>query len=865
MAQTVYSFNEGNKNMRAELGGKGANLSEMTQIGIPVPFGFILGSSLSKEYDWEKADASKEIEERVFEKLQELSEVSGKKLGDSENPLFLSVRSSASTSMPGMMDTILNLGMNDVTVEAFGKIKGNREFAYRNYRKFIYVYSQKVMGVESENFSAITLSKDDKLDEIIEEIEIMKAVVLERVGEEFPQDVNVQLFNAISGVFRSWNNSRAELYRERNGIDASSGTAVVVQQMVFGNVDSNSGAGVVFSKNPIYGEDELYGEFIVNGQGDEIAGGFETPRGISELSEINKKVHKTVTKIAAILEEHFCWVQNIEFTVEEGKVYILQSKNAKMSIKANVKNAVKLQAKGYFNKSEAIMRLPQNQLNYLLNACHELDKSAEDYGEDKILDCKSASVSTAEGRLCIFVDSAKSMFRQGEKVIFACDYAKPDFYKVLDIAEGMIVSRGGGTSHLAVIARSLDKPFLIAKEEFQIDYENALIKIGEQTYREGELLTLDSDSAAVYRGVKKRKQGELCSEFDDLLAWADERRKLKVRANISAIDDADKAIVMGAEGVGLCRTEHIFDEIHINDILTLLFSDMDAERRLATEKLIVVQKNFLKKVFSSMRDKPVTVRLMDPVLHDWLPKDEAEMEKIADRLSMPISKLRQKLSKMTEMNPHLGYRGCRITIKYPEITNMQAIAIAMAVIEIKREQDIDVKPEIMVPLVGVLKEYQFVKKLLVTVLKNCMEDLNQKFEYSIGAMIEVPRAILLAGELAKEADFLSFGTNDLTQLSFGISKGNVQILMNKYKESSILRDNPFETLDIEGVGAMLSMAAEKARAAKPNIKIGVCGKQSGNPESIEFYHKLGLNYISCEPSKVPGARISAAQAVINEK
>lgn len=822
MAQLVYSFNEGNKNMRAQLGGKGANLSEMTQIGLPVPFGFIVDSSVCTSYDWENAEFPKELQEQIEDKLEELAHVTGKTYGSKDNPLFLAVRSSAQEFMPGMMDSILNIGIND---ETFKSLLGQAEdpnSAHDTYDKL------------KERFCHVTC-------------------------EEFTQDINAQLHSAIRAVFRSWNSKRAVMYRHLHDIPDLPGTAVVVQTMVFGNLDKNSGAGVVFSKNPINGNDELYGEYMQGIQGDVIASGVKNPYDFELMKGKNEKLYENMQRIAKLLEEHFKWVQNIEFTYEQGKLYIIQSKNAKLTFDATVKNAVEMQGKGYFDKSSAIMQISRTQLRSLIKSSYEMKEKGE---EDLIASGESASVSVAVGRLCVSVDSARSMIRQGERVIFACDRACPELFEILNLAEGLLVCGGGSTSNMAVIARSLDKPFIIIRENLAVDTENGTIMFKEQTLREGEILTLDSKSASVYKGEKERIQAKFCNEFEDMLSWADEKRKLKVRANISNADEVQKAVEFGAEGVGLCRTEHIFDEIHINDMLTLLLSDMEAERRLATEKLIVVQKNFLRKVFAIMKDMPVTIRLMDPLLNDWLPKTDAEIEKTADRLSIPLVKLKERLKNIVEINPLLGYRGCRITVKYPEITTMQVMAIALAVLEVKQEYEITIVPEIMIPLVGISKEFQFVKKLVTDVIKECEKEFDEEIEYSIGTMIEVPRSTLIAADIAKDADFFSFGTNDLTQLSFGISKENVEILMNKYKEADILEYNPFETLDMEGVGALISRATESARTVKSKIKLGICGNQSSDPATIGFCNKLGLNYISCEPEKIAEARIAAAQAEI---
>ncbi len=864
MAQSVYSFNEGDKNMRAKLGGKGANLSEMTKIGLPVPFGFILDSSLCNSRDWSKGDFDEDLETQIWNKLAELEAVSAKKFGDVENPLFVSVRSSGSVSMPGMMDTILNVGFNDRISEAIARNTENAHFAYSTYRKFIFDYANTVLELQIDEFEYVKFETGDDVSKIKDDIQKLKTQIVELSGTEFPQDVKEQLKFAIRAVFRSWNVLHAQNYRKLNAISDDLGTAVIVQQMVFGNFDDNSGCGVVFSKNPVSGDDEIYGEFLQKMQGDAIASGVKNPEAFSDAQLQFPKIHDDVVKIVRLLEEHFKWVQNIEFTFERGKVYILQSKNAKMGVTATVKNSVQMAKKGYFDKNEALMKIPKLQLSYLLKSCNEIERDENGETDDLLLAGESASVSVATGRLCVSVESAKAMMRQGERVLFVCDRAKPKFFSALNIAEGMVAAGGGTTAHMAVLARSLDKPFLIIREGLSVDYKNALIKIGEQTVREGEILTIDSESGGLYRGDKPKKEGKLESEFDDMLSWADERRILKVRANISSIQDVEKAVELGAEGIGLCRTEHIFDEIHINDILTILLSDMEAERRLATEKLIVVQKNFFKRIFTTLGEKPVTIRLMDPLLNNWLPKTDAEIEKTADRLSISILNLRKKLDAIIELNPILGYRGCRITVKYPEITTMQAMAIALAVTEVKAEQGIAVEPEIMIPLVGISKEFQFVKSLIDDAMKHCMAELGATISYTVGTMIEVPRSTLIAGEIAKNADFFSFGTNDLTQLSFGISKENVDILMNKYKEANIITANPFETLDIEGVGALISIAVKSAKAAKSKIKLGVCGNQSSDSDSIEFYHKLGLNYISCEPNKVPEARIAAAQAKIRE-
>ena len=585
----------------------------------------------------------------------------------------------------------------------------------------------------------------------------------------------------------------------------------------------------------------------------------ENPTPFANMKAQHEKIHESIVKITELLEEHFKWAQNIEFTYEKGKLYILQSKNAKMGIGSTVKNAVEMAKKGYFDKEEAIMKIPKLQIRSLLTSC--LKVRVEESGTDFVASGEAASVSVGIGRLCISLESAKAMMRQGERVLFVCERAIPDFFAVLRLSEGIVAAGGGVTSHMAVLARSLDKPFLIIKDELVIDYKSGVIRIGEQTVKEGEIVTLDSITGGLYRGAKAVTQVKPAAEFDDMLSWADEKRALRVRANISSAEEAEIAMTLGAEGIGLCRTEHIFADININDILTILLSDMEAERRVATEKLIVVQKNFFKRIFTILGDKPITIRLMDPLLNNWLP----EIEKTADRLSVSTASLRKKLDKIVEINPLLGYRGCRIAVKYPEITKMQAMAIALAVIETRAEQGFEVKPEIMIPLVGIAEEFQFVRELVEDAISHCAGELGTSIEYTVGTMIEVPRATLIADSIAKNADFFSFGTNDLTQLTFGISKENVDILMNKYKDSGILTENPFEKLDLQGVGSLIEIAAKSAKTVKPKIKLGVCGNQSSDADSIEFYQRLGLNYISCEPAKVPEARIAAAQAKISEK
>ena len=863
MAQIIYSFNEGNKNMRAQLGGKGANLSEMTKIGLPVPFGFILASSLCNDCDWGNGEFSEELAAQLPEKLAELETVSGKKFGGSENPLFVSVRSSGSISMPGMMNTVLNVGLNDETVSAFATISKSVHFAYMTYRKFIFDYACTVLELDRYKLECDDFAASDSTRTIKKHIHRLKKQIVALTGEEFPQDANKQLHSAIKAIFRSWNLPRAKSYRKLGGISDDLGTAVIVQQMVFGSIDANSGAGVVFSKNPITGENEIYGEYLPKAQGDAIASGMENPTPFANMKAQHEKIHESIVKITGLLEEHFKWAQNIEFTYEKGKLYILQSKNAKMSISATIKNAVEMAKKGYFDKEEAIMKIPKLQICSMLTSFREVQD--EEKAVDLVASGEAASVSVGIGRLCMSPESAKAMMRQGERVIFVCERATPELFSALGLSEGIVAAGGGVTSHMAVLARSLDKPFLVIRDELSIDYKAGIIRVGEQTVKEGEIVTLDSASAGLYRGAKALKEGKPVCEFDDMLSWADEKRALRVRANISSAEEAEKAMTLGAEGIGLCRTEHIFADININDILTILLSDMEAERRVATEKLIVVQKNFFKRIFAILGEKPITIRLMDPLLNNWLPKTDAEVEKTADRLSISTQSLRKKLDKIVEINPLLGYRGCRIAVKYPEITKMQAMAIALAVIEMQAEQGVEVKPEIMIPLVGIAEEFQFVRELVDDAISHCAGELGRNIEYTVGTMIEVPRATLIADEIARNADFFSFGTHDLTQLAFGVSKENVDILMNKYRENGILTENPFEKLDLHGVGSLIEIATKSAKTAKPKIKLGVCGNQSSDADSIEFYQRLGLNYISCEPGKVPEARIAAAQAKISEK
>ncbi|ABP67540.1 pyruvate, phosphate dikinase [Caldicellulosiruptor saccharolyticus DSM 8903] len=870
----VYMFYEGNKDMRELLGGKGANLAEMTNLGLPVPPGFTVTTEACTRYYDEGEKIADEIVEEIFEKLAELEKITGKKFGDPSNPLLVSVRSGARVSMPGMMDTILNLGINDEVVEGLAKLTNNERFAYDSYRRFIQMFSDVVMGIEKNKFEKI-------LDEVKEKYgakydtdltaEHLKEVVVRykelykaEKGEDFPQDPKVQLLEAVKAVFRSWNNPRAIVYRRLNEIPHDWGTAVNVQMMAYGNMGNDSGTGVAFTRNPATGEKELYGEFLMNAQGEDVVAGIRTPQPISALKESMPEVYQQLAEIAKKLETYYKDMQDMEFTIERGKLYMLQTRNGKRTAQAALKIAVDMVEEGLITKEEAMLKVDPKQLDTLLHPTFEPSalKAAKPIAKGL-----PASPGAATGKIYFTAEEAKAAVERGEKkVILVRTETSPEDIEGMVAAQGILTSRGGMTSHAAVVARGMGKCCVAGCGDISINEEEKYFTTPDgKVYREGDWISLDGSTGYVYEGELPTKDPELTGYFATFMQWADEIRRLKVRANADTPRDAAQARKFGAEGIGLCRTEHMFfEEDRIPAMREMIVARTEEQRRKALNKLLPMQRSDFEALFREMKGYPVTIRLLDPPLHEFLPKEDDAIRELAKEMGITFEELKSIVQSLHELNPMLGHRGCRLAVTYPEIAEMQTRAIIEAAINVKNE-GIDVVPEIMVPLVGELKELKYIKDIIVKTAEKVMEEKGVKIEYKVGTMIEVPRAALTADEIAKEAEFFSFGTNDLTQMTYGFSRDDIGKFLDDYFEKKIFETDPFARLDEKGVGKLIKMAAELGRSTRPDIKLGICGEHGGDPSSIEFCHNVGLDYVSCSPFRVPIARLAAAQAQVKSK
>ena len=873
MAKYVYSFNEGSKDMRNLLGGKGANLAEMTNIGLPVPFGFTITTEACRKYTEDGGVLSQEVIDEVWEHLAELEEVMGKKFGDNENPLLVSVRSGAPISMPGMMDTILNLGLNDVAVEGLAKKTGNDRFAYDSYRRFIQMFGDVVMEIKKSNFDAVFDGQKKKAgvefdvdlttDDLKEVIKGYKEVVKRELGREFPQDPKDQLLEAIKAVFRSWNNERAILYRKMYDIPDSLGTAVNVQSMVFGNSGNNSGTGVAFTRNAATGENKLYGEFLVNAQGEDVVAGIRTPQPIAEMKEKFPEVYAQFEKIANTLESHYRDMQDMEFTVEDGKLFMLQTRNGKRTAAAAVKVAVDLVNEGLIDKDTAVMRVEPEQIDQLLHPVFDTDELKKATAVAKGL---PASPGAATGQIYFSADDAAAAAEEGKKVILVREETSPEDLAGMAAAEGILTARGGMTSHAAVVARGMGKCCVSGCKDIVVDEAAKTMTVGGKVYKEGDSLSLNGSDGSVYAEAIKTLAPELSGDFGQIMEWADEARTLKVRTNADNPRDAAQAVAFGAEGIGLCRTEHMFfEDERIPKIRRMILADNEADRREALAGLLPYQKEDFKGIYKAMGDRPVTIRLLDPPLHEFLPKTEEDIKQLSEQFGIPYEQVVNKTLELHEFNPMLGHRGCRLAVTYPEIAEMQTEAIITAALEVRKEEGLDIVPEIMVPLVGHVNELSFVKKTIVEVADRLIAESGEEMKYMVGTMIEIPRAALTADEIAEEAEFFSFGTNDLTQMGFGFSRDDTGAIIKEYVEKGILEHDPFQSLDQTGIGKLVRMAVEGGKKTRPNIKLGICGEHGGDPASVHFCHEVGLNYVSCSPFRVPIARLAAAQAAIEEK
>lgn len=871
----VYSFREGNATMRSLLGGKGANLAEMVKIGLPVPMGFTVTTEACLKYYDEGEKISEEILSQIYEALENLENEMGKKLGDNDDPLLVSVRSGAVISMPGMMDTILNLGLNDESVKGLAAKTNNDRFAYDSYRRFIQMFGNVVMEVEHSNFEEIIESVKQKknvtLDTEVdaegwqEVIKLYKEKIKEVTGRDFPQDPKEQLLMAVEAVFKSWNNQRAQVYRRINKIPDDLGTAVNVQTMVFGNKGDDSGTGVAFTRNPATGENKIYGEFLINAQGEDVVAGIRTPQSIDQLKEVMPDVYKQFTDVCQLLENHYKDMQDIEFTIENGKLYILQTRSGKRTAQSAVKIAVDMVKEGRIDKKEAVLRVPADQLETLLH--HRIDPDAKVEAVAKGL---PASPGAASGKVVFDPDEAEALGNEGEKVILVRTETTPDDIHGIVLAQGVLTSRGGMTSHAAVVARGMGKPCVSGCEAVRIDYEKEEFQVGDTVVKKGDIITIDGSTGEVIVGEVPLIEPELSDEFNEILSWADEVRTLKVRANADTPKDAKIALDFGAEGIGLCRTEHMFmapDRLPI--VQQMIMSETKEEREEALAKLLPIQQEDFEGIFEVMNGLPVTIRLLDPPLHEFLPNAEElimEIEELKAKGSSEELAAKQEMLKkvraLSEMNPMLGLRGCRLGLLYPEIYIMQVKAILKAACSLTK-RGIKVIPEIEIPLVGHELELKNLREVVEKTAEEVFAEEGTKVDYFIGTMIELPRACLTAEDIAKSADFFSFGTNDLTQTTFGFSRDDAEgKILPHYIEQKILTDSPFIVLDRQGVGSLMKMAVEKGRQEKPDLLIGICGEHGGEPSSVEFCHMINLDFVSCSPFRVPIARLAAAQAQI---
>ena len=873
MAKYVYSFNEGSRDMRALLGGKGANLAEMTNIGLPVPFGFTITTDVCRKYSEDGGVLDQAVIEEVWEHIAELEEVMGKKFGDNENPLLVSVRSGAPVSMPGMMDTILNLGLNDVAVEGLAKKTGNDRFAYDSYRRFIQMFGDVVMEIKKSNFDAVFEGQKKKAgalfdvelttDDLKEVIKGYKEVVRRELGREFPQEPKDQLLEAIKAVFRSWNNDRAILYRKLNGISDSLGTAVNVQAMVFGNSGNNSGTGVAFTRNPATGENKLFGEFLVNAQGEDVVAGIRTPQPISEMADAFPEVYAQFAKIADTLESHYRDMQDMEFTVEDRRLFMLQTRNGKRTAAAAVKVAVDLVKEGLIDKETAVMRVEPDQINQLLHPVFDAEELGKAIPVTKGL---PASPGAATGQIVFSADDAAKFADAGKKVILVREETSPEDLAGMVAAEGILTARGGMTSHAAVVARGMGKCCVAGCKDIIVDEAGKTLTIGGKEYHEGDSISLNGSDGNVYAEAIKTLAPELSGDFGQIMEWADEARTLKIRTNADNPRDAAQAVAFGAEGIGLCRTEHMFfEDERIPKIRRMILADTEEERREALAGLLPYQKDDFKGIYKAMGERPVTIRLLDPPLHEFLPKTDDDIREVSEQFGIPYEKIVNKTLELHEMNPMLGHRGCRLAITYPEIVEMQAEAIISAALEVRKEDGLDIIPEIMVPLVGFVNELKYVKKIIVEVADKLIAESGEDTKYLVGTMIEIPRAAITADEIAEEAEFFSFGTNDLTQMGLGFSRDDTGNLVKEYIARGIIDFDPFQSLDQSGVGKLVKVAVDGGRRTRPNIKLGICGEHGGDPATIFFCHNVGLNYVSCSPFRVPIARLAAAQAAIKDR
>ena len=872
MTKYVYLFKEGNANMRELLGGKGANLAEMTNLGLPVPQGFTVTTEACTRYYTDGKKIDDEIVEQIYAALAETEKIAGKKFGDEENPFLVSVRSGARASMPGMMDTILNLGLTDVSVKGLAKKTNNPHFAYDAYRRFIAMFSDVVMEIPKSKFEdvldefkekkGVKFDRDLTAEDLMAVVERFKGIYKEAMGVDFPQDPKVQLMEAVKAVFRSWDNPRAIYYRRMNDIPGDWGTAVNVQSMVFGNMGETSGTGVAFTRNPATGEKKLYGEYLLNAQGEDVVAGIRTPSPISELQNQMPDVYKQFVDIAGKLEAHYRDMQDMEYTIEEGKLYMLQTRNGKRTAAAALKIAVDLVDEGVLSEKEAVLKVEPKQLDSLL---HPNFDAAALKAAPVIAKGLPASPGAGAGAIYFTADEAAKHGKNKEKVILVRKETTPEDIEGMDFSQAILTVFGGMTSHAAVVARGMGRAAVVGCGDLKINEEAKTVTVNGKTYHEGDMISVDGSTGNVYDGLIPTVEASISGDFARLMGWADAVRTLKVRTNADTPRDTKQAVKFGAEGIGLCRTEHMFFEAtRIAAVREMILADTKEQREKALAKILPMQQGDFEAMYKALEGRPMTVRYLDPPLHEFVPHldMEDEIAELAKNLGRTVEEVKAKITALHESNPMMGHRGCRLAVTYPEIAEMQTRAVMQAAINVRKECGYDIVPEIMIPLVGSKKELAFVKKIVVDTIEKIFAEQGTTMEYHIGTMIEIPRAAVTADEIAEEAEFFSFGTNDLTQMTFGFSRDDAGKFLDSYYENKIFESDPFARLDQDGVGKLVKMAAKLGRETRPNIKLGICGEHGGDPSTIEFCHNVGLNYVSCSPFRVPIARLAAAHAAI---
>ena len=871
----VYLFKEGNANMRELLGGKGANLAEMTNLGMPVPQGFTVTTEACTRYYTDGKVIGDDIVEQIYAALAETEKVAGKKFGDDKDPFLVSVRSGARASMPGMMDTILNLGLTDVSVVGLANLTNNPHFAYDAYRRFIAMFSDVVMEIPKNEFEAVLdelkekkgvkYDRDLSADDLKEVVVRFKEIYKKHMGVDFPQDPKVQLMEAVKAVFRSWDNPRAIYYRRMNDIPGDWGTAVNVQSMVFGNMGETSGTGVAFTRNPSTGEKKLYGEYLLNAQGEDVVAGIRTPEPISHLQEQMPDVYQQFVDIATKLEAHYRDMQDMEYTIERGKLYMLQTRNGKRTAAAALKIAVDLVDEGVLSEEEAVLKVEPKQLDTLL---HPNFDAAAVKKAPVIAKGLPASPGAATGGIYFTADEAAEHGKNKEKVILVRRETTPEDIEGMDFSQGILTVFGGMTSHAAVVARGMGRAAVVGCGALKIDEEAKTLTVGDKVYHEGDFISLDGSTGNVYDGQIATVEASISGEFARFMGWADAARRLRVRTNADTPRDTKQAVKFGAEGIGLCRTEHMFFEAdRIAAVREMILADTKEQREKALAKILPMQQGDFEAMYKALEGKPMTVRYLDPPLHEFVPHVDMkeEIDELAKNLGITSEEVIHKINALHESNPMMGHRGCRLAVTYPEIAEMQTRAVLQAAIDVTRECGYNIVPEIMIPLVGSKKELAFVKSIVDETAKKVFEEQGMTLEYHVGTMIEIPRAAVTADEIAEEAEFFSFGTNDLTQMTFGFSRDDAGKFLGSYYDNKIFESDPFARLDTDGVGKLVQMAAKLGRQTRPNLKLGICGEHGGDPSSVMFCHKVGLNYVSCSPFRVPIARLAAAHAAILEK